>query len=467
MWLFSDIAERFKKNKYDKNKENFNENKWKDLNIKQKKKCIDLFEEEVAIKKGRPPVNVIYENMKMDRYGSYNGDTIKINSKLLDEKQPYDLVYTICHEQQHAFQNYSIGTKVETAEQYMWKLNLILDSQRERINYYEPGKTDYEFEMYCLQPVEYNANAIALESCKNIFSKYESKEFDKWSSLKEDVLENRVKDVYFENNNFQKDILNHFEERAKDIVGYDIKNLRTLIVDLKDIKWIKQLEDPQLIKKFENMRECSFEDTEPLNIDEIRVALNESKKPLEKILINEKEKTIEKSSKGDKQMINNSGSKINLSNKELDTTDAFYGKINFLGNDGKIGETILYDNKEDYKKEISESYDVGRPITGGELTFKEYSIEKNKEEHIFETSEVNKIDNAKGKVHIYQFNDSPDECFLGKKENNAIEKLGEIRTMSYAKKEFKEFKKYMDENSNTINNNTINKDKIKTNELSI
>ena len=76
MWLFSDIAERFKKNKYDKNKENFNENIWKDLNIKQKKKCIDLFEEEVAIKKGRPPVNVIYENMKMDRYGSYNGDKI-------------------------------------------------------------------------------------------------------------------------------------------------------------------------------------------------------------------------------------------------------------------------------------------------------------------------------------------------------------------------------------------------------
>lgn len=215
MWLFSDIAERFKKNKYDKNKENFNENIWKDLNIKQKKKCIDLFEEEVALNKGRPPVNLIYEDMKREKCGSYNGNTIKINSKLLDVKQPYDLVYTICHEQQHAFQNYSIGTKVETAEQYMWKLNLILDSQRERINYYEPGKTDYEFEMYCLQPVEYNANAIALESCKNIFSKYESKEFDKWSSLKEDVLENRVKDVYFENNNFQKDILNHFEERAK------------------------------------------------------------------------------------------------------------------------------------------------------------------------------------------------------------------------------------------------------------
>lgn len=246
----------------------------------------------------------------------------------------------------------------------------------------------------------------------------------------------------------------------KDIVGYDIKNLRTLIVDLKDIKWIKQLEDPQLIKKFENMRECSFEDTEPLDIDEIRVALNESKKPLEKILINEKEKTIEKSNKGGKQMINNSGIKINLLNKELNT--AFHGKINFLGNNGKIGETILYDNKEDYKKEINESYDIGRPITGGELTFKEYSIEKNKKGNIFETSEVNKIDNTKGIVHMYQLNDNPDKCFLGKKGNYIVERLGEIKTMESAKKEFKELKKYMVES-----NKTINKDKMKSEELSI
>jgi len=459
MGFFSDIKERFKKNNYDETTylENFNEDIWKNLNIKQKKQCINLYEKEVAIKKGRPSVNIIYENMEIENRGSYSGNTIKINSKLLDIKQPYELIYTIAHEQQHTFQNYSIENKVETSEQYMWKLNLILNSKGDLINYYDAGKTDNEYNRYYLQPVEYNANAIALESCKNIFSKYESKEFDKWSSLKENGLKDRIMDLYFDHSNFQKDMLNHFEDRAKNI-GYNIENLRTLIVDLKDIEWVKQLENPQVIKKLENLKKCSFEDTEPLDINEVRAKLNESKKPLEKILINEK--TAEKYNKVGKQMSNKS--KITLSNKEIDTTDDFYGKINFLGGNGAIGETILYDNKEDYNKEINESYNIGRPITGGELTFRQYIIEKNREENIFETSEVSKIDNTKGIVHIYQFNDKPERCFLGKKEDNQIKKLSEFKTIDSVKKEFKELKKYIVENSKTIN-----KEKIKTNELSL
>jgi|GEM_PF-5446555 len=318
--------------------------------------------------------------MKVDNYGYYSGNTIKINSKLLDIKQPYELIYTIAHEQQHAFQNYSIENKVETAEQYMWKLNLILNSKGDLINYYDAGKTDNEYNRYYLQPVEYNANAIALESCKNIFGKYESKKFDKWSSLKENELKDRIMDFYFEHSNFQKDMLNHFEDRAKNI-GYNIKNLRTLIVDLKDIEWVKQLENPQVIKKLESLKKCSFEDTAPLDVNEVRAKLNESKKPLKKVLINEK--TTKKCNKGEKQII-------------------------------------------------------------------------------FETSVVNKIDNTKGTVHMYQLNDNPDKCFLGKKENNAIKKLGEIKTLGSVKKEFKEFKQYMVKNSKTID-----KDKVKTDDLSL
>lgn len=40
-----------------------------------------------------------------------------------------------------------------------------------------------------------------------------------------------------------------------------------------------------------------------------------------------------------------------------------YGRIDFLGNTGVVGETIYYKDKQSFNKEVSESNDVGRPIS--------------------------------------------------------------------------------------------------------
>lgn len=54
----------------------------------------------------------------------------------------------------------------------------------------------------------------------------------------------------------------------------------------------------------------------------------------------------------------------------------FYGKIDFLGKNRQgetiIGETLYYDNYKDYKKEIDESFNCGRPISYTEITEPEY-----------------------------------------------------------------------------------------------
>lgn len=41
----------------------------------------------------------------------------------------------------------------------------------------------------------------------------------------------------------------------------------------------------------------------------------------------------------------------------------FYGEINFLGNNGKVGETIHYMDKKSFDAEVADSKEVGRPIT--------------------------------------------------------------------------------------------------------
>lgn len=72
------------------------------------------------------------------------------------------------------------------------------------------------------------------------------------------------------------------------------------------------------------------------------------------------------------------------------------------------------------------------------------------EKIMYKTIEVNKLDQTKGTVHIYQFNDNPEKCFLGQKKNNTIKRLGVIATMGAVKKVFKEFKKIENDNSKTL-----------------
>lgn len=51
-----------------------------------------------------------------------------------------------------------------------------------------------------------------------------------------------------------------------------------------------------------------------------------------------------------------------MEDKVQKITGTYYGKINFLGNNGIIGETIYYKDKQAFDREISESSHVGRPI---------------------------------------------------------------------------------------------------------
>src|SRR5665648_992777 len=86
------------------------------------------------------------------------------------------------------------------------------------------------------------------------------------------------------------------------------------------------------------------------------------------------------------------------------------------------------------------------------------------EKIIYERTEVSKIDNTKGLVHIYQFNDEPEKCFLGRKVDNTIKKLGAFSTVAGVKKELKEFREFEKKHSE------VNKDKItfkKVEELSL
>ena len=51
---------------------------------------------------------------------------------------------------------------------------------------------------------------------------------------------------------------------------------------------------------------------------------------------------------------------------------------------------------------------------------------------------------------MYKFNDEPEKCFLGQKVDNTIKKLGAIATMGLVKTQFKEFKAFEKNNTNTL-----------------
>jgi len=94
----------------------------------------------------------------------------------------------------------------------------------------------------------------------------------------------------------------------------------------------------------------------------------------------------------------------------------------------------------------------------------ESEAQQTDEKIIYEKTEVSKINNTKGIVHIYQLNDEPEKCFLGRKVDNTIKKLGAFSTIEGVKKELKEFQEF------EKNHNEVKKDKIsfkKVEELSL
>ena len=112
---------------------------------------------------------------------------------------------------------------------------------------------------------------------------------------------------------------------------------------------------------------------------------------------------------------------------------------------------ILKDKKE-LLKEVRQTA-VEYIETLEEVLIDKGEIEQNQqpnEKKTYETTEVNKIDKTKGMVHIYQFNDDSEKCFLGQKVDTTIKRLGEVATIVAIKNEFKEFKEFKKEHSKTL-----------------
>jgi hypothetical protein len=42
--------------------------------------------------------------------------------------------------------------------------------------------------------------------------------------------------------------------------------------------------------------------------------------------------------------------------------NTFYGKIDFYSMKGEVMESLYYEDKEEFDKEINDSYEIGRPI---------------------------------------------------------------------------------------------------------
>ena len=117
-------------------------------------------------------------------------------------------------------------------------------------------------------------------------------------------------------------------------------------------------------------------------------------------------------------------------------------------------------DKKELLKEIRET-SIGYIEILEEVLINEKEIEQKQsdEKKIYEITEVNKIDKTKGIVHIYQFYDEPEKCFLGQKSDDTIKRLGVIATLGAVKEVFKEFKEFEKDNSKALN-----KDKIKIRE---
>src|SRR5665648_1885 len=93
-------------------------------------------------------------------------------------------------------------------------------------------------------------------------------------------------------------------------------------------------------------------------------------------------------------------------------------------------------------------------INEREVEPKEQQLD-DKEKEIYEKTEVSKLDNTKGIAHIYQFDDKPEKCFIGRKVDNGIKRLGAVETLEGVKKEFKEFKFLEREHTETLSKDKI------------
>ncbi|MBP7212637.1 MAG: hypothetical protein KBA03_00230 [Anaerolineaceae bacterium] len=122
-------------------------NVWETLETEERLTTLQEAESIIAGHQGRPPMDIVLEDMPSDMYGAYDGEKLIINSNHVAGEMPLEEnLDTIIHEGRHAYQEFAVrnpGTVPESIRQ-SWEENI--DDYKDR--------TIYGNEEYMSQPIE-------------------------------------------------------------------------------------------------------------------------------------------------------------------------------------------------------------------------------------------------------------------------------------------------------------------------
>lgn len=78
--------------------------------------------------------------------------------------------------------------------------------------------------------------------------------------------------------------------------------------------------------------------------------------------------------------MSNTFNELEYSINDNGITKSFYGRIDFYSMKGEVMESLYYDNKEQFDKEILDSCEIGRPINPKIISEEEYLANDDDEE---------------------------------------------------------------------------------------
>lgn len=191
----------------------------------------------------------------------------------------------------------------------------------------------------------------------------------------------QVKDKIPEEN-INKDKVKYFEDLLKKNDAIVIKSNIDYRLIAKSAKAEGQYQSTSYIsyenKQFKNLAD----DEQYLNRHEMAKALSLGENKV--IETHKLEKVLE--------------AKINNVIQAENADNQFFGRIGYLGNDGKVAETILYTDKEKYTNEVKESVSIGRPIYFKKLTQDEFIKCKIIETYVTELPAIKYITEKAAKI---------------------------------------------------------------------
>lgn len=209
------------------------------LNIFNKKQLIIELEKEVASIYEETPVDIVFSNDEMDIHGSYDFDSISINENILDNINPYELLFIYFHERRHKLQfDISEGHNpakfnIDEDTKKDWKRNVNMDNFLMLANYFE---AEGEYFFYSHQPIEYDANNQAFLTTSSIAHEL-AREKGSDKRVKEFLLSQIMYNPIFHNDDREKN-LNEIKiiwdendkiiNACKDKLNYFKNNLETI-----------------------------------------------------------------------------------------------------------------------------------------------------------------------------------------------------------------------------------------------